>query len=132
MNISLIYPLLSRKRSRIDENKQYWPPLGLAYIGSVLEAGGHKVQILDRDLLLRKSEMDFDKADAMALSMIKDFAAELIGISATTPNMSDVGHVSAYLKRAYKDVMVVLGGPHPSRACSEPSGKPLCRRCGKG
>ena len=36
MNVTLIYPLLSRDRSRIDENKQYWPPLGLAYIADVL------------------------------------------------------------------------------------------------
>jgi anaerobic magnesium-protoporphyrin IX monomethyl ester cyclase len=114
MNVTLIYPLLSRRRSQVDENKQFWPPLGLAYIASVLERGAHKVQIIDRDLLLRKNEMDFDKVDAATAALIKDFDTGVVGISATTPNMSDVGHISQFIKKSCGDVPIVLGGPHPS------------------
>jgi radical SAM superfamily enzyme YgiQ (UPF0313 family) len=114
MNVALIYPLLSRRRSKIDENKQYWPPLGLAYIAAVLESGGHKVRVIDRDVILRKGGMDFDKADAAMIGLIRDFKPDHIGISATTPNMTDVSHISRYIKRAYRDVAITLGGPHPS------------------
>lgn len=114
MNVTLIYPLLSRRRSRIDENKQFWPPLGLAYIASVLEKNGHGVRIIDRDALLRKNEMDFDRVDAITLDEIKSSGSGLIGISATTPNMSDVGHISKLLKRSCDNAAIVLGGPHPS------------------
>ncbi|MCM8761329.1 MAG: radical SAM protein, partial [Candidatus Omnitrophica bacterium] len=114
MNITLIYPLLSRRRSRIDENKQFWPPLGLAYIAAVLEKGGHRVQIIDRDILLRKNGMDFDKVDSIMMNEIRSFGSTLIGISATTPNMSDVGHISRYIKKSLKEAFIVLGGPHVS------------------
>lgn len=114
MNVTLIYPLLSRRRSQIDENKQFWPPLGLAYIAGVLELKGYKIQILDRDVLLRKNDMDFDKVDAIILGKINGFDSSLIGISATTPNMSDVKHVSRLIKAGTKNTTIVLGGPHPS------------------
>ena len=79
MKISLIYPLLSKARSMVDENKQYWPPLGLAYIAALLRKDGHAVQILDRDLILRKNKLDFDKTDELTLNFIKDFATEIVG-----------------------------------------------------
>ncbi|GEM_PF-369153 len=114
MNVTLIYPLLSRRRSGIDENKQFWPPLGLAYIAGVLENGAHKVQIIDRDLLLRKNNMDFDKVDSGTAGLIKEFDSRVVGISATTPNMSDVNHLSDYIKKNVPGSFIVLGGPHPS------------------
>ncbi|MBU0605780.1 MAG: B12-binding domain-containing radical SAM protein [Candidatus Omnitrophica bacterium] len=114
MNVALIYPLLSRKRSRIDENKQFWPPLGLAYIAAVLEKEGHRVRILDRDALLRKNDMDFERVDAITIDEVKSLKADIVGISATTPNMSDVGYVSRHIKNAYSGAGLVLGGPHPS------------------
>lgn len=111
MNILLIYPLLSRKRSIIDENKQFWPPLGLAYLASVLEAHGHDVHIVDRDLLLRKNELNFAKIDEITIGMLKDLKADIVGISVTTPNMPDVAHLSGLIKRS-GDITVILGGPH--------------------
>ncbi len=112
MKILLIYPLLSRRRSNIDENKQYWPPLGLAYLASVLEARGDIVQILDRDVVLRKNAMDFEKTDKITLDRIEEMDADAAGISVTTPNMPDVFHVSKIIKERFPDVMVVAGGPH--------------------
>ncbi|MCX5677977.1 MAG: radical SAM protein [Candidatus Omnitrophica bacterium] len=114
MNITLIYPLLSKHRSRIDENKQFWPPLGLAYIAAVLEKGGHRVRIIDRDASLRKNAMDFDKVDAIMIDEIRSSGSDLVGISATTPNMSDVGHISKLIKDSCGNAAIVLGGPHPS------------------
>ncbi len=114
MRISLIYPLLPERRSLIDENKQFWPPLGLAYIAAVLEKENHKVQVIDRDILLRKSGMDFGKTDNATLDLIKNFRTDIVGISATTPNMPDVSHISRYIKNNYDKAAIIIGGPHPS------------------
>ena len=112
MNVSLIYPLLSKARSRVDENKQYWPPLGLAYIAAVLRKNGHAVQILDRDLILRKNRFDFERADEVTLGLIKDFDTQIVGFSATTPNVSDVDVFSKRAKESNPQVLTVMGGPH--------------------
>ncbi len=112
MNAILIYPLLSRSRAMVDENKQFWPPLGLAYIASVLEESGHKVSILDRDLVLRKNDLDFDRVDAITLDQIRQLKPDIVGISVTTPNMPDVAHLSSIIKRSFGGVRVVVGGPH--------------------
>lgn len=114
MNIVLIYPLLSRQRSAVDENKQYWPPLGLAYIASALERQGHKVRIIDRDALLHKHSLSFSKADEETLRLIKDFHPDLVGFSATTPNMSDVFQQARTIKDSFPGVKIIVGGPHPT------------------
>jgi len=112
MNISLVYPLLSRGRAVADPNKQYWPPLGLAYIASVLRENGHSVQIIDRDLLLRKNNLDFDKVDRATEELITKFNSHVVGFSATTPNVSDVNTFSANFKKRFPEVRTVIGGPH--------------------
>ncbi|MFH1508135.1 MAG: radical SAM protein [Candidatus Omnitrophota bacterium] len=112
MNVTLIYPLLSRQRSRVDENKQYWPPLGLAYIAAVLRQKGHKVQILDRDYIMRKHNFDFEATDKVTLDMIRDFSSGIVGFSATTPNVSDVDAFSRQVKAMDASILTVIGGPH--------------------
>lgn len=112
MKVLLIYPLLSRKRAVVDENKQFWPPLGLAYLASVLEGDAHKVEILDRDVILRKNDLDFDKADAIMLDRIREFKPGIVGISVTTPNMPDVAHLAKLIKGSFGDMKIVVGGPH--------------------
>jgi len=112
MKISLIYPLLSKKRTVVDENKQFWPPLGLAYIAAVLEGAGHEVRIIDRDVILRKNSLNFDKADAVMLDEMMKFRPDFIGISATTANMGDVGHITKHIKARLPSALIILGGPH--------------------
>ncbi|MFA5142611.1 MAG: radical SAM protein [Candidatus Omnitrophota bacterium] len=112
MNIVLIYPLLSRQRSLVDENKQYWPPLGLAYIAAVLERNGHKVTIIDRDALLHRQSMSFERTDEETLGTIKRVRADIVGFSATTPNIADVFALSTKIKKISREIKIVLGGPH--------------------
>lgn len=112
MKITLIYPLLSRARSLVDENKQYWPPLGLAYIAAVLRQNKHDVQIIDRDLILRRCNFDFDKADEMTLGIIENFRTEIAGFSLTTPTVSDAFSFSNLLKKVHPKIITVIGGPH--------------------
>ncbi|HOU36134.1 MAG TPA: cobalamin B12-binding domain-containing protein [Candidatus Omnitrophota bacterium] len=108
MNVTLVYPLLSRQRSRVDENKQYWPPLGLAYIAAVLRQHGHHVQILDRDYIMRKHNFDFEATDTATLDRIRDFSSDIVGFSATTPNVSDVDAFSRKVKAANSRITTAL------------------------
>lgn len=112
MRISLIYPLLSKERSRIDQNKQYWPPLGLAYIAAYLEKDGHDVNIIDRDLILRKNKLDFDFTDKETIKSLTDFKSDIVGIGLTTPNVSDAKNVLSLIKNSDPQILTVIGGPH--------------------
>lgn len=59
METLLIYPLLSKKRAVVDENKQFWPPLGLeGYIYTIAVHG--PVLIPD------KATLERDAADISA------------------------------------------------------------------
>jgi len=87
------------------------PPMGLAYIAAVLEKNNHSVQIIDRDVLLHKNDMDFEKADRQTLDLIDSFKTDIVGITATTPNIPDVIHISREIKRK-SSMRIVLGGPH--------------------
>lgn len=112
MNIVLIYPLLSRKRSVEDENKQFWPPLGLGYLAAVFEEKGHHVKIIDRDVVLRKNKLDFDKTDKITFDEILNFNADYVGISVTTPTVYDAKFVSDKIKELSPEIKTVIGGPH--------------------
>jgi anaerobic magnesium-protoporphyrin IX monomethyl ester cyclase len=112
MNICLIYPLLSKERSRIDENKQFWPPLGLAYIAAVLEKDGHIVRIIDRDALLRKNNLDFELTDKITCGVIDDMNSDMVGIGGTTPTFRDALHIAGLVKRRNSKRTLIFGGPH--------------------
>ncbi|MDI6733011.1 MAG: radical SAM protein [Planctomycetota bacterium] len=103
---------MSEKRSRIDENKQYWPPLGLAYIAAVLEEHNHKVKIIDRDLSLKENRLDFEKTDRDTLDLINSFNPEIVGFTVTTPNVSDANYVSTLIKKEIPKITTIIGGPH--------------------
>lgn len=78
------------------------PPLGLAYIASVLEAYGHKVEILDSFALQQTWEM-FE-------SGIKDRKPDIIGLGGMTP-VIDNTLKAAKICRKYCQYLVA-GGPH--------------------
>lgn len=73
------------------------PPLGLAYIASVLKEAGHSPEILDLDV--NKKQIDFTSYD-------------LIGISALTPTYPQALKIAQSGSR--QGVPVVMGGYHPT------------------
>lgn len=114
MRVALIYPLLPEFRFKQDEIKSYWPPLGLSYIASLLEKEGHEVKIIDRDVLLRKNKLRKGETDLRTLEALKKFNPEMVGFSATTPLISDVKHTTNLLRQNFPNLLMVLGGPHPT------------------
>ncbi|HRY52903.1 MAG TPA: radical SAM protein [Candidatus Portnoybacteria bacterium] len=85
-----------------------WPSLGLAYIASVLEAAGHKVQYLDCSAL-HYTVKDTEQA---LIGLWQDF--DLVGFSATTPLVNNALALADFIKKNWPETKTVLGGVHPS------------------
>ena len=83
------------------------PSLGIAYLAAVSEARGDRVLVYDGDV----EETPLDQA-------IRDFQPELVGISANTTQIKGAWRDAAIIK-AWRDVPVVLGGPHPTILAQE-------------
>ncbi|MDP3879211.1 MAG: radical SAM protein [Dehalococcoidales bacterium] len=78
------------------------PPMGLALLAAVLEKTGHQVKILDTTVL---------KLDAEAVVPLVG-APDIVGLTATTPAINSAVGIGRYLKKAYPDLPIILGGPH--------------------
>jgi anaerobic magnesium-protoporphyrin IX monomethyl ester cyclase len=78
------------------------PPMGLALIGAVLEHAGYFVNIIDANALNLPLDSIAEKVKG----------AELIGLTAMTPSIDIALANARYLKKAYPDVPVILGGAH--------------------
>lgn len=84
----------------------FLPPVGLMSIATVLETNGYNVKIVDYSLELMNS--------GKLISLIKEFSPLYIGISSYTENIDENLELCKYIKKNFKDVPIVLGGPHPT------------------
>ena len=90
------------------------PPLGLAYIASMLEKEGHKVEIIDAPTLgLGVDEVVY---------MVKKRNPDIVGISAVTPTIKAGYLIAKHLKEYDKNLPIVMGGPHVSAMYHEALG----------
>lgn len=83
------------------------PPLGLAYIGAVLEKKGYEVKILDAAAPYAKHSLDD------VVREVKNFSPDVIGVTVT---ITFAKYSYLLMKELSKQtgVPVVAGGPHPS------------------
>jgi len=79
-------------------------PLGLAYLASFIERDGHKVRIVDSNILGYKIE-DIK-------GEIKKFNPHLVGVTATTSCIYDAYEVAEVVKSISPKIKVIAGGPH--------------------
>lgn len=82
------------------------PPLGLLYLAGQLERDGVSVAV--RDFGMEKLSIN------QSLQAIRDTRPQVIGISATTPDIVAAEDFTKLIKAVYPDCAVVLGGPHPT------------------
>lgn len=104
MKVLLIFPqcdLEARYSNKVKIDRGYLPPLGLAYLGTVLEEKGHKVKILD----LQVEDFSIDK--------ISEFNPDVVGISVLVNIYSNGIKIAKTLKEKL-GVKIVMGGPHAS------------------
>jgi anaerobic magnesium-protoporphyrin IX monomethyl ester cyclase len=88
------------------------PSLGLAYLGAVSERQGHTVRIYDGDV-----------EDIPLERVLRDFAPDLVGITANTIQIKSAWRDAALVK-SVADIPVVLGGPHPTVLPAESAERP--------
>jgi anaerobic magnesium-protoporphyrin IX monomethyl ester cyclase len=81
------------------------PPLGIAYLGAVLENAGIPVNIVDMNALKMLPED--------IVSVVRGHAPDLLGFTATTSNINTVLKMAG-MARANSDAIIAAGGPHPS------------------
>ncbi|MDO8489569.1 MAG: radical SAM protein [Candidatus Omnitrophota bacterium] len=101
MKILLISPPITRIRFNLSGIYPL-PPLGLAYIASVLERQGFQVNILDMQALNMKTE-DLPK-------YLKNNVYHIYGLSCGVFNLAEGVKIADLLKRISPDSKIVLGG----------------------
>jgi anaerobic magnesium-protoporphyrin IX monomethyl ester cyclase len=105
MRVLLVSPTFKEMYKELKSVATDYPPLGLAYLGAVLEKEGCEVKIIDMSVLRVTPER--------LLAIIERFCPELIGISLTTPLAETVYRLVARIKANF-DIPVILGGAHPT------------------
>lgn len=116
MKICLIYPLWQKSFFE-NETGCHWPPLGIAYIASLLEKYHHKVMILERRSLIGNKIItpeNLDILDGLTIEKLKRFSPDMVGITATTPLITDTYHTATVVKKFNPDIPVIAGGCHPT------------------
>jgi len=110
-----------------DDERQAMPPLGLAYVGAVLEREGHEVKIVDcvaegfhRLIPLadgrRRHGLDGDDLG----KVIGAFAPAVLGVSCLFSAQSRSAHdVCRLAKGVDPGLVTVMGGAHPSAVPEE-------------
>jgi radical SAM superfamily enzyme YgiQ (UPF0313 family) len=80
------------------------PPLGLAYLGSALEAAGVEIKILDLVV--------YPYSRKILESLLKDFKPQMVGITAVTMTFDNAIGVIKDIRAIDPNVLTVMGGPH--------------------
>ena len=87
------------------------PPLGLLYIGAVLEKEGTDVRIVPADM--KKMSWGDIKRD------ILDYQPDFIGVTSTTENRFQSFKLIKLAKKTLPQALTLLGGPHASMAAED-------------
>ena len=82
------------------------PSVGLGTIAAVLRNAGHAVTVFDAN----RDRLD----DREIAARVRAFNADLIGVTCFTPFLSSVERTAAFLRLALPNIIIVLGGPHPT------------------
>lgn len=108
LNILLINPPFDLEESVGDSSSirfvlNITPPLGLAYLGAVLERDGHEVRIVDYTARYPYPPLP---------EIIKEFPPDLIGLTATTPSFESTCRMAKELRALTPSTPLILGGAH--------------------
>lgn len=105
--------LLVNPKSKLPIDTRTSPPLGLGYLAAVSEPLGHQVRVHDGDV-----------EDTSLEAVVREFAPDVVGITANTTQISAAWR-DAKVVKAHSDARVILGGPHPTSLPEESAAKPF-------
>lgn len=81
------------------------PPLGLATLSAVLEANGHKADIVD-------AYAENLSIESVLSSVTQD--VDVVGITATTPEIEIATVIARSIRRRFPGKKILMGGVHPT------------------
>jgi len=84
------------------------PPLGILFLGAVLEKNGHDIEIVPSDVL----RYDWDDI----VKKIDDFKPDVVGVTTTSENRFQSFKLAEIAKQTNPSIITMLGGPHISMA----------------
>lgn len=82
------------------------PPMGLVYLASVLRNEGAKVNLVD-------ANVEGLNEDEVAKKIL-DTGSRIVGFTSTTPLFRWTMNIIRTLRKNRKDLIILMGGPHPS------------------
>ena len=104
MDECIIFIVKSCCDNKEQAQHNYMPPLGIMSIANTLRVHGYRIIVLDF------SEANYEMPE---ISKIIDECKPIyIGFSVYTENVNNILVMCKYLKKQYKDIPLVLGGPH--------------------
>jgi len=86
------------------ESEAAWPPLGLLYIGAVLQNAGHEVKVVDNGRI----QLPVEKV----VERVKREDPGVVGVSALTPTFKQGIKIARGIKTEIPDVKIVFGNYH--------------------
>jgi anaerobic magnesium-protoporphyrin IX monomethyl ester cyclase len=110
MRVTLLNPMVQDPLGIMDDPKKIHPnispPLGLAYVGAVLEDDGIEVEIVD---------MHAERMTVAELqNHITSFQPDIVGIGILTPTFYRAIEETQAIKEVDPQITTVFGGVHPS------------------
>jgi radical SAM superfamily enzyme YgiQ (UPF0313 family) len=112
MNVLLINIVVNGVTEELNN-----PPLGLAYIGAMIEEIGHTPRVFN--LTLEEIENGCWKEE------FKDFSPKVVGATLITPLYSHTINFFEKVKSIFPSVYIIVGGPHaaalPAEVIKEPA-----------
>lgn len=102
MKVALINSPVARR----SPHSRLAPPLGLAYIASVLRMEGHEVSAVDFNV----SGLNLKRVDLL----LEWEKPEVVGLSAYTETYPNALAIARRVKELAPQTRIVMGGPHPS------------------
>lgn len=84
------------------------PPLGVLFLGAVLEEKGYDIEIVPSDIL------GYNWKDIA--KKIEDFKPDIVGVTTTTENRFESFKLAKIAKQLNPNIITILGGPHISMA----------------
>ena len=89
-------------KGNITNDPSIYPPLGLQYLGSVLEQEGHSVEIID----FGDENVSRERLRNSLMS------SDAVGMGVYTDNYKTVADISKTIKEMDPDITQIIGGPH--------------------
>lgn len=103
--ILIIYPPYSLEElyDKLKSIGNTSPPLGIGYLGGVLEKNGYEVKIIDAPTL------GYNLEDI--LRKFRNFQPDIVGLTCLTPDFEKVKTLAREIKKE-KNIPLIIGGPH--------------------